>query len=246
MDPRSPGRQLVVAVHDVMDGVLPGVRSVLSDLDRIGVTRRTLLVVPGGSRPLREEPMLRDLVAEEVRRGAEVLAHGWTHRASGRARGSAATRARAFLFARGVAEFAALEPADAALAAAMSREELRLAGFEAEGFCAPGWLEAPWLSQALRTAGFRFKVGMASLMDLEQGRRFRLGWRGYLGAGPVQEVLVAAGARGLAAMPRQPRTCQVFLHPRGNLGGRPYRAAIREIERLLDQGYRPAQFRDLL
>lgn len=218
----------------------------LSDLDRIGVTSRTLLVVPGRGCPMREEPALGDLVAEEVRRGAEVLAHGWTHRAAGRAKGSAATRARAFLFARGVAEFASLDPADATLAAAMAREELRFAGFEVEGFCAPGWLEPSWLSQALRTAGYRFKVGMASLTDLQGDRRRRLGWGGYLGAGPVHEVLVAAGARGLAAMPRQPHACQVFLHPQGDLRGPRYRAAIREVERLLDQGYRPVRFRDLL
>lgn len=239
-------RRLVVAVHDVMDGTLPGVRKVLSDLDRIGVTRRTLLVVPGGTRPLRQMPEMQGFLAGEVRHGAELLAHGWTHRAAGRVRGPVPTRVRAFLFARGVAEFACLEPADATLAAGMARHELWLAGFDVDGFCAPAWLEAPWVSSALRAAGYRFKVGMASLNDLREGRRLRLGWDGYLGAGPCQEALVATTARALTAMPGRPRTSQIFLHPQGDLGGGSYRAAIRHLERLLDQGTQLVQFRDLL
>lgn len=246
MDPGTEPGRLVVAVHDVMHGTLPGVRNVLSDLDRIGVTRRTLLVVPGGTRPLREVPALRDLLAGEVQRGAELLAHGWTHRAVGPVKGSAVTRARAALFAPGVAEFASLDSADATLEAGKARNELALAGFDVDGFCAPGWLEAPWLASALRAAGYRFKVGMGSVTDLRDGRRYPLGWRGYMGAGAVQEVLVATAARTLAAMPGRPRTSQVFLHPQGDLRGRPYRNTIQEVERLLEGGHRLIQFRELL
>ncbi|MBO0702078.1 MAG: DUF2334 domain-containing protein, partial [Candidatus Dormibacteraeota bacterium] len=238
--------ELVVAVHDVMEGTLTGVRSVLADLDRIGVSRRTLLVVPGGPRRLCETPALRDLLSGEVRRGAEVVAHGWTHRGAGPARGTPATRARAALFARGVAEFAALDRAGATLAAGNAREELARAGFEVDGFCAPGWLEAPWVPAALRAAGYRFNVRMASITDLRDGTRRRVGWRGYLGAGTVQEVMLAAGARALAALPGRPPASQVFLHPQGNLRGTPYRNAIEEVGRLLDRGHRLVRFRDLL
>lgn len=246
MEPRTPGRQLVVAVHDVMDGTLPGVRKVLSDLDRIGATRRSLLVVPGGSRPLREVPELRELLARELQRDGELLAHGWSHRMAGRPRGSVPTRLRAVLFARSIAEFTSLDRADATLAAGMARQELALAGFDVEGFCAPGWLEAPWVGGALRAAGYRFDVGMASLTDLENGRRNRLGWHGYMGAGPVQELLVAAGARALRTLPGRPRATQVFLHPEGDLGGRPYRTALQEVRRRLEGGDRLVRFRDLL
>lgn len=246
MDRGERRRQLVVAVHDVMGGTLACVRKVLSDLDRMGVTRRTLLVVPGADRPLREVPELRDLLADEVRRGGELLVHGWTHQATGPARGSALTRTRALLFARGVAEFASLDPADATLAAGRARQEMATAGFDVDGFCAPGWLEAPWVGEALRAAGYRFHVRMASVTDLRGGRSLRLGWQGYMGAGPVQERLVAAGAGLLAALPGSPPTAQVFLHPQGDLAGRPYRAAIRQLERELHQGGRVVQFRDLL
>ncbi len=246
MDPGEQRRRVVVAVHDVMCGTLPGVRKVLSDLDHIGVTCRTLLVVPSGPRPLHEAPEMLDLLAGEARRGAELVAHGWTHRARGRARGSFTTRGRSFLFAHGVAEFAALDRADATLAAGLARHEMMLAGFAVDGFCAPAWLQAPWVNEALRAAGYRFNVGLASLTDLRGGRQLRLGWQGYLGAGALQEVLVATTARALAAMPGRPRTSQVFLHPQGDLQGPSYRAAIRQVERLVDQGSRPAQFRDLL
>lgn len=246
MDPGTQRRRLVVAVHDVMDSTLPGVRRVLSDLDRVGLTRRTLLVVPGGPRSLREAPKVQGLLATEVRNGGEILAHGWTHRAAGHARGSAPTRLRAFLFAHGVAEFAGLDPPDAALAAGMARDELVSAGFDVEGFCAPAWLEAPWVTDALRAAGYRFKVGMASLTDLQSGRRVRLDWRGYMGSGAVQEALVATAAGALTAMPGRPRTSQVFLHPQGDLQSRWYRAAIRYVERLLDQDAQLVRFRDLL
>lgn len=239
-------QQLVVAVHDVMESTLCGTQEVLSDLDRIGVTSRTLLVVPGGARRLREVPVLRDLLAGEVRRGGELLAHGWTHRLTGPLKGSAVTRARASLFARGVAEFAGLDSVEAAAAAGAARHELALAGFDVSGFCAPGWLEAPWVAGALRAAGYRFKVGMASVTDLQSGKRYSVGWCGYLGAGPVQEMLVAGLARALAAVPGRPDTWQVFLHPQGDRRGHHYRAAIGAIERLLDRGCRLVQFRDLL
>lgn len=246
MSSGTGAQQLVVAVHDVMDSTLYGAQEVLSDLDRIGATHRTLLVVPGGTRRLREMPVLRELLAGEVRRGGELLAHGWTHRLTGPPKGSAVTRARASLFARGVAEFAGLDPADATLAAGAARHELALAGFDVIGFCAPGWLEAPWVAGALREAGYRFKVGMASVTDLENGKRYSVGWRGYVGAGPVQEVLVSGAARALAALPGRPHTSQVFLHPQGDHRGRHYRAAMQAIERLLDRGCRLVQFRDLL
>lgn len=246
MDSGTQRRRLVVTVHDVMDGTLPGVRKVLSDLDRIGVTRRTLLVVPGATRPLREAPELQDLLAAEVRRGGELLAHGWTHRAAGPARGSPLTRARAFLFAHGVAEFAGLDAADATLAAGMARRELALAGFDVHGFCAPAWLEAPWVNGALRAAGYGFKVGMASVTDLRGDRRLRLGWQGYLGAGALQESLVATTARALTALPGRPGTSQVFLHPQGDLQGRPYRTVLQQLERMLHHNARVVQFRELL
>lgn len=246
MDHRTQQRRLVVAVHDVMHGTLPGVRKVLSDLDRIGVDRRTLLVVPGGARPLREVPEMRDLLAGEVGRGAELVAHGWTHRAAGSIRGSVPTRLRALLFAHGVAEFASLDRNDATLAAGMARQELALAGFDVEGFCAPAWLQAPWVAGALRAAGYRFQVGMARLTDLREGRRVRLAWRGYMGAGAFQEALVASTSRSLTAVPGRPRTVQVFLHPQGDLEGPSYRAAIRQVERLLDQDHQVVRFRDLL
>ncbi|MGH7922514.1 MAG: DUF2334 domain-containing protein [Candidatus Dormibacteraceae bacterium] len=241
---RTP--DLVVAVHDVMDTTVPQIRQVLWDLDRIGVHRRTLLVVPRRAGTLRESGSLRALLEEQAGGGCELVAHGWTHRAPSRVRGPFSTRARAHLFARGIAEFASLGSDDAMLAAGMARRELALAGFSVEGFCAPGWLEAPWLPDALRAAGYRFSVGMASVTDLQHQRRRRLGWSGYVGAGPAQEFLVAGTSRTLAAMPGRPSATQVFLHPQGDLSGSFYRAAVRRVERLVHEGSRVVRFCDLL
>ena len=243
---RKPPGDVVVAVHDVMETTVPQVRQVLSDLERIGVPRWTLLVVPCASGPLRESTRLRGLLEEQVGRGSELVAHGLTHRAPAPVRGSLSTRARASLFAPGVAEFASLDPPDATLAAGTARRELAVAGFDAEGFCAPGWLEAPWLPDALRAAGYRFSVGMASITDLHEGRRRRLAWSGYMGASATHEVLVAATSRALAAMPAARRARQVFLHPQGDLRGSPYRLALRQVERLVQGGSRVVHFGDLL
>jgi predicted deacetylase len=201
---------------------------VLSDLDRLGIGRRVLKVIPdeAGTGDIRACRPLLDLLRAEVERGGEVVQHGYSHRRRGPLRGPLPLRLRGALFAPRDAEFLALDPDASRLALARGRSLLREAGIEVQGFCAPAWLAPPTLDSALTEVGYRFAVTMARLVDVQRGRAYSLGWDGYMGGGEAQERLVGLGAALLRPLHSRLDLVRVYLHPQGAPAGAAYRRAL--------------------
>lgn len=180
-------------------------------------------------------PALVDLLRNEQATGSEIVLHGWTHRAAGPARGPWHRRLRARLFAGTAAEFLTLEPDEMRRRLAAGQEMLRALGLEPAGFCAPAWLPSPALRPLLQERGFRYQVGMGTLDDLVSDRRWTMPWLGYMGAGAIQEVLIAMGGRVLlAAAPAAPAV-KVFMHPQGAPASAACADILQRLERLLCQ-----------
>src|SRR5574337_225890 len=214
--------RLVVAVHDVAPSTVSEVAWLSARLDELGVSRRTLLAIPdeGGRGPLRRGDATSALLASEADRGAEIVLHGLTHRLSGALRGPWLDRLRAELLAPTAAEFQTLTPTAMAERLVRGRSVLTEAvGVVPVGFCAPAWLAAPGLSEALRREGFGFEIGLLGVRGLQgRGRWLWAPSVGSMGVGGWHEGLVAVGGTlSLAAEASWPTisALQVFLHPQG-------------------------------
>jgi predicted deacetylase len=217
-DGEGAERFLVVSVHDVASSNGADVRWLLEQLDRLGVGRRVLMVVPRwkSRERLADDPALVDLLAAEARRGSEIVVHGLTHAARGRFLGAWTQRVRARLFAPRDAEFATLTRDAAAAAAETARADLAAVGLTARGFCPPGWIGGPGLDVALNAHDFDYSIWFAGLTDLRRGRHVRAPAIGYMGAGRGQERLVSLDNWLVTGWPLPARVLRVYLHPQGS------------------------------
>jgi uncharacterized protein len=212
-NPRKRGaRFLVVAIHDVAPEWIDDVRFLVGELDNANVGPRVLKVVP---QRLPECPELIALLQAEQQKGSEIVMHGYSHRTGGSLRGPWRRRLRAEMFAADGAEFLSLSREEMATRVAGGRKILEEVGLHVSGFCAPAWLESMDLLPILRRAGFRYDIRLTHLVDLESARRIRMDWLGYMGAGPIQERLVAvANAVNRLGAPMF-AVLKCFLHPQG-------------------------------
>jgi predicted deacetylase len=241
------GRSLVVSVHDVAPSTLDEVRWLLAQLDGLGVRPRVLKVVPNenGSGDLRGCPALVDLLQREAAQGAEIVLHGYTHRAVGPYRGPWAERLRARLFAGDAAEFLSLNPPMMAARLDAGRRILAESGLRTDAFCAPAWLAPPELPELLRGLGFHHLIGMATVSDLGSRRRLRMPWLGYMGAGAFQERLLGViGAGTRCAGPILP-VIKIFLHPQAAPTSAACARVLRTLAGLLHER-RPVTYAQLL
>jgi predicted deacetylase len=209
---KREGRFLVVAIHDVAPEWFDDIGFLIGELDKANIRPRVLKVIP---ERLPESPELVALLNAEQQNGSEVVMHGYTHRTNGPLRGPWPRRIRGAMFAPGAAEFLSLSPEEMAARVASGRQFMNEVGLRVIGFCAPGWLETAALPPILRRTGFRYDIRMTRLVDLQSGRRIWTDWLGYVGAGPLQDRLVAvANAANRLGAPMF-AVLKCFLHPQG-------------------------------
>jgi predicted deacetylase len=165
---------LVVSVHDVAPASAEQATRWWSDVDDLGIPV-SQLVIPGPWRgmSLADAPDLARALAARVRRGDEIVLHGWRHAAG--PEGPWPRRAVARFVARGAAEFAALSVAQARERLQAGRAALDSAALPADGFTPPGWLASPGAVKALSDEGFTYLTTHRGLHDLRT-RRTRWGF----------------------------------------------------------------------
>jgi uncharacterized protein len=239
---KREGRFLVVAIHDVAPEWFDDIGFLIGELDKAKIRPRVLKVIPAR---LRESPELVALLKAEQQNGSEVVMHGYTHRTNGPLRGPWPRRLRAAMFAADAAEFLSLSPEEMATRVASGRQILNEVGLRVNGFCAPGWLETAELPPILRRAGFRYDIRMTRLVDLQSRRRIWTDWLGYMGAGPLQDRLIAVAniANQLGAPLFAVLKC--FLHPQGARRSPDCRRLLDLLPALM-QERTPATYRDLI
>jgi predicted deacetylase len=235
---------LVVSVHDVATATADQTARWCSDMDGLGIPV-SLLVIPGpwrGGR-LADAPDLARALAARARTGDEIVLHGLRHTAG--PEGPWHRRAVARLVARGAAEFAALDLAQARDRLRAGRAELESVGLRARGFTPPGWLASPGTVAALRAEGFAYLTTHRGLHDLTTGATqwgFALSHR----PGGAGERL---GAQFMGAWARRTAgrggLVRIALHPddlsRTGLRG----ATLRTIEAVLAGGGRATTYGSL-
>ena len=232
----------MVTVHDVAPPYVDGVRFLLGELDRLGIERRVLKVVPNleARWPLQDDAGLCSLLRRELVNGSEIVAHGMTHVANGPLQGSPRERFQGARFAPGAAEFLTLSAAAARRAAETARLTLADAvGVAPQGFCAPAWLINEAGRAGVRDAGYRYLLEMARLRDLKTGRSVLTPWQGHMGVGGFHELLVQVGNRAVTVAARfawdgleRCPNVKVFLHPQQLQSGRALDRVFEQIESL--------------
>jgi predicted deacetylase len=205
--------RLVVSVHDVSPATATETARWCADADSLGIPV-SLLVIPGPwrGRHLVDVPEYADVLRDRVARGDELVLHGWTHRAG--PEGTRLRRLAGRLVARGAAEFAALDEAQAERRLAAARGVLDNLGLTARGFTPPGWLASAAAERALARAGFRYTTTHLGVRDLgtrRLHRAFALSHRPTGGPGErIGAAVLRAGARRMAASGGLVR---IALHP---------------------------------
>jgi len=207
-------RQLLVSVHDVSPAHAEALERVFALLDRLGVTRYALLVVPEwhGGWPLAEHPEFTAMLRDRQRAGAEVLLHGLQHDEDGSSR-TPLQHLRAWGRTAREAEFLALDSVEAARRVDRGLEIMRAAGLEPAGFVPPAYFHGAGLDGVLRERGFTVTEDAWSVIRLADGARFRapaVQWS-------TRTRLRAAAGVGIAALRRpvdRPRGLLRFaIHP---------------------------------
>ena len=163
----------VISIHDVAPFTWAECASLIADAERIGA-RTSLLVVPGPWKypAVTEEPGFVRWLADLERRGHEIVAHGWEHRAVPDDDGQVGFTRRAVdrIVTRGCAEFGSLGTLEATRRAQRSLDALRGLGFEPTGFVAPGWSMSPAAADAIRAVGFDYSTTRLAIVDHHTGR----------------------------------------------------------------------------
>jgi predicted deacetylase len=204
---------LVVSVHDVAPASAEETARWCADADALGIPV-SLLVIPGPWRgmALAEHAAYAEVLRGRAAGGDELVLHGWCHAAG--PEGTAVRRAVGRAVARGAAEFAALDEAQAAGRLADARAVLDRLGLSTAGFTPPGWLASPAALRALRCAGFQYTTNHFGVQDLRSGR----GRRGFAlshrpgGTGErLGSAILRAGASWAAR--RRRGLVRVALHP---------------------------------
>ncbi len=149
---------LVVTIHDVAPPHLEVVAAMRAALERWGVARATLLVVPNfhGQAPLAECKRTVRWLRERLRAGDEVALHGQYHHQR-RALGWGSARLRGALFTAGEGECLSLAEGEAEAMLESGKRLLEtLFELPVRGFVAPAWLEPAGFASRLLAAGFEW------------------------------------------------------------------------------------------
>jgi uncharacterized protein len=242
-------KRLIVALHDVAPPFEREIEDQLRLLSGVGVDRVAFMVVPNwhGSHPIAQATSIVELLRERVKSGSEIVLHGLEHRARGPLSGSAGQKARARMFAPGVAEFLTLANEQAVETLKSGVEVLEGLGLpRPTGFCAPGWLLNDAGRSALAPAGIRYVINMHSVEEIGTAGRVRMPGFGYLGGSPAQETGIRILNRLVGTAGRGASILQIYLHPQGGVHNPDVQRLIRTIARLVARGDRqPATYADL-
>lgn len=167
---------VIVSIHDVAPSTTDATLTWLHYLDQRHIPASLLVVTgPWDGPPLLSDRPLLDRLRQAVARGHEVSFHGVDHMAVRVTRHRDHTRALSGrVLARGCAEFATLDAAEATRRLTSGLSDLAAAGFEVAGFNPPGWLMSPGTLEALRHTGLRYATTQWHVRELSTWRRLRI------------------------------------------------------------------------
>jgi predicted deacetylase len=179
---------LVVSLHDVRPATRDICDTMLRDLETLGVTGCSLLVVPDhhGSGHFLQDPAFCDWLVQRAQAGHEIVIHGYYHQRPRKEDDSLADRVTTQIYTADEGEFYDLDHATALHLVGRARDEFSQLGISPDGFVAPAWLLSDAGESALRESGCEYTTRLREVIDLRTGHRtksqslvwsVRSGWR---------------------------------------------------------------------
>jgi predicted deacetylase len=168
-------RLLTIEIHDVSPAHRAEIDTIYRALVRAGTAPTTLLVVPryldarSRSWDLREHPGLVDWLQHMEKHGVEIVQHGLTHRAPGPPAPGIGNAFMHNFFARGLAEFAHLDRAEAQRRLQAGSRILSDCGLYARGFIAPAWQQSEESLHSVKDEGYSFTAFINKVLPLNNG-----------------------------------------------------------------------------
>lgn len=168
-------RCVSIEVHDVCPPFEQEVGALLDLLRELGVSHPTLLVVPrytdseGRTWPLSAAPALCDRIGGLAGEGAEIVLHGFSHRAPRAPPPILGPWLLHHVISRGEAEFADLPYAEARRRMDAGLGDLAPWSLRPRGFIAPVWQLSAEALRALIDAGFLYTAGFRRVRFLRGG-----------------------------------------------------------------------------
>jgi predicted deacetylase len=187
-------RSLVVSLHDVSPVTRAPCDAILEELQRLGVSRTSLLVVPNHHRrgSMLDAPSFGKWLCTLASAGHEIVIHGYYHARERRPAESLRDRITTRFYTADEGEFYDLSREEARRLVVQAQGEFRQLGLAPEGFIAPAWLLGAEAEEALRDLSCAYTTRLGSVCDLRRGETFasqslvwsvRSGWRRQMSLG---------------------------------------------------------------
>lgn len=252
-------KKLIVSVHDVTPKYSGELSEIVAELERIGVNKRSILVVPNWEEKydLRQDDNFVSWLHDLKAKGDEIVLHGYNHKSEKR-QGHYKNLLQWFmgeLFAQGTAEFQNLGYLDSINKIEKGKNILVQVGLEdITGFVAPAWLTNSNVEDALKVSGFKYQiytdfwnyVGQLSkipIQNLETGEVIKSREIAFDGS----RALIDYGTRGLAWLLTRYKDApltRIAIHPQDINNARPFNYALKLIEEA-KEGKELATYREL-
>jgi uncharacterized protein len=162
-------RNLVVSIHDVSPLTQPSCARIMGDLQAMGVTLTTLLVIPNHHQraPIVEHHDFQDWLKEKVSEGHEPVLHGYFHARTPKSTDAGIVKFTNQVYTAGEGEFYDLDRAEASRRLRQGLDDLAFLQRPIAGFVAPAWLLGLEAEAAVRQVGFRYvtTVGAVNVFD---------------------------------------------------------------------------------
>jgi predicted deacetylase len=252
-------RKLIVSVHDVTPKYKGELTEIVSELDRVGVNKRSVLVVPNweGEYDLRQDDNFVSWLHGLKASGDEIVLHGYNHQSTKR-KGHYKNPFQWFMgevFAQGTGEFQNLTYEE-------TRQKLQdgkrvFSDVELDGvvgFVAPAWLTNNDIEKALKDEDFQYHifttfmnyVGQLSkipIRNIQTGETVKSREVAFDGS----RSLIDYGTKGLAWLVtrnKRASTTRIAIHPQDIHNARPFDYALKLIEEA-KEGRDIATYREL-
>jgi predicted deacetylase len=204
-------RKLIVSFHDLHPGTLKCCRRFLQRLEKIGVPRASLLVVPNW---YHQSPIHRDAAfcRELQQLDHDISLHGYAHRAGHRPE-KPLEWLMANKYTAGEGEFYKLSVAEADLLIFQGLELFRQAGIQPNGFIAPAWLMEDGHIPIVEKAGLNYCVTFKQIYDLKRLEKLRAPVLCTTSRTRLRRALTRQVVSGLAWKHRNEPILRIAVHP---------------------------------
>ena len=175
LENKEVGRALVVSIHDVSPLTWRRTSEILRDLESVGISRVSLLVIPDHHRRgvISGDPEFAEWLRGACANGCEAVLHGYFHLRENRGDDGPWKRFVTRSYTAGEGEFFDLKKSGALGLLRRGRAAIEACGVSCTGFIAPAWLLGAEAEEAVREAGFEYTTRIATVSDFRTGRVHR-------------------------------------------------------------------------